>query len=167
MNTVGHEPVAIANFFLQKSKNGLTLMQILKLSYIAHGFKLGLELGELSNEYAEAWQYGPVFPSVYHEFKYSPPGPIKLLGTEIDEVTPVSSQFTDQDYEIMQAVHDIYGEVEGWRLSALTHREGTPWYKCYHEKGGKRIRGMMIDNDEIKIHFKQNIIDKYGVKICA
>ena len=160
-----HEPVAIANFFIAKSKSGLMLMQILKLSYIAHGFKLGLEMGELSNEYAEAWQHGPVFPSVYHEFKYEPPGKIKSLGTEIDEMTPVTSKFSEKENKIMQIVYDIYGEVDGWRLSRLTHEKDTPWYEAYHNKGGRRIRGVTIDNNVIKQHFKHKIIDKYGVRV--
>ena len=158
-----HEPVAIANFFIEKSGSGLTLMQILKLSYIAHGFKLGLDRGELSNEYVEAWQYGPVFPSIYHEFKYEPPGNIKSLGTEIDEATPVTSNFDEKENKIMQMVHNIYGGVDGWRLSRLTHQEGTPWHTFYHKKGGNKIRGLPIDNSVIKEHFKETIIDKYKV----
>ena len=160
-----HEPVAIANFFIEKSTTGLTLMQILKLSYIAHGFKLGLGIGELSNEYAEAWKYGPVFPSIYHEFKYEPPGKINDLGTEIDKITPVTSNFDKKELKIMELVHSAYGEVDGWRLSELTHQEGTPWYNLYHKENNKEIRGLSISNEDIKTHFKETVIDKYQVKL--
>lgn len=160
-----HEPVAIANFFIERSGEGLTLMQMLKLSYIAHGFKLGLDRGELSNEYAEAWKYGPVFPSIYHDFKHKPPGKIRTLGTELDQVTPVASDFDDADKKIMSMVDDIYGEVDGWRLSVLTHQEGTPWHTVFHKQGGDRIRGMVIDNEMIRGHFKKTIIDKYGISV--
>lgn len=158
-----HEPIAIANYFIKESKSGLTLMQILKLSYIAHGFKLGLDYGELSKEYAEAWKYGPVFPSIYHEFKYEPPGKIKSLGTEIDEITPVVSDFSEKEIKVLSLVHEIYGGVDGWQLSSLTHKKGTPWYKFYYEKGGDKIRGLNIDNADIKNHFKTEIIQKYNV----
>ena len=82
MQEEGHEPVAIANHFIELNPDGLTLMQLLKLSYIAHGFKLGLDLGPLSRELAQAWKYGPVFPSIYHKFKYNPPEKINQLATE-------------------------------------------------------------------------------------
>ena len=72
----GHNPIAIANHFIDLSPNGLTLMQLLKLSYISHGFTLALLDKPLADEYAEAWRFGPVFPSIYHEFKKKS-GPIK------------------------------------------------------------------------------------------
>ena len=72
----GHDPVAIANYFIglyeldkKNSGEGLDLMQLLKLSYLAHGFKLGITGHPLSNENLEAWRYGPVFPSIYQAFK--------------------------------------------------------------------------------------------------
>ena len=137
-----------------------------RLSYIAHGFKLGFDMGEFANEYAEAWKYGPVFPSIYHEFKYEPPGKITSLGTKIDEMTPVTSNFEPSELEILGLVYRIYGEVDGWRLSSLTHKEGTPWYDTYHQKGGKKIRGMPIENSEIAGHFKREIIEKYPLKLA-
>ena len=161
-----YNPIAIANWFIEKSDDGLTLMQLLKLSYISHGFKLGLDMGPMSEELVEAWKYGPVFPSIYHEFKYEPPGKIKCLGTEIDEITPVRDDFEDHDYKILELVNDIYSGVEGWQLSALTHVEGTPWWDSYHKKGGNKLRGVTIENSEIESHFKNNIIQKYNVSIA-
>lgn len=166
MKNKTHEPVAIANYFIEKSGGqGLTLMQILKLSYIAHGFKLGLDMGPLSCELAEAWKYGPVFPSIYHEFKFEPPGRIKALGTEIDEVTPVTTEFSEKEVNILDLVYDIYSPVEGWRLSKLTHERGTPWYGAYHNDGGKTTRGVSIDDDKIMSHFKEEIIQKYNIQV--
>ena len=53
----GHEPVAIANYFIDLSSKGLTLMQLLKLSYISHGFTLAFLDKPLADEYAEAWTH--------------------------------------------------------------------------------------------------------------
>ena len=166
MKNKTHEPVAIANYFIEKSGGqGLTLMQILKLSYIAHGFKLGLEMGELSCELAEAWKYGPVFPSIYYGFKREPPGRIKTLGTENDEITPVRTNFSEKERNVLDLVDEIYSPVEGWRLSKLTHEEGTPWHKAYYEGGGEEFRGISIKNEDIKTHFKNTVIQKYDIKI--
>ena len=162
MKPVGHEPVAIANFFLQKSKNGLTLMKILKLSYIAHGFKLGLDWGPMSNELAQAWKFGPVFPSVYHKFKRANPYSIKVPAQD-DTGKIISSQFDERDLKVLNLIDEIYGDVEAWRLSRLTHLEGTPWYIAYHEKGGGMTQGVEIDDVEVQRHFKNEVIKKYNV----
>ena len=162
MKSVGHEPVAIANFFIQKSKNGLTLMQILKLSYIAHGFKLGLDWGPMSNELAQAWRFGPVFPSVYHKFKRANPYSIKAPAQD-DAGKSIGSQFDEHDVKILNLIDELYGDVEGWRLSRLTHQEGTPWYIAYHKHGGSITQGVEIDDSAVKRHFKDEVIQKYDV----
>ena len=154
--TQGHDPVAIANYFIGLSKSkGLTLLQLLKLSYIAHGFKLAFFSKPLANEYAEAWKYGPVFPSIYHEFKYEKPGPIKNKAKWADmqsnTLKEVSSDFSDDEKTIMKLTHQKYSPLDGWQLSAITHAEGTPWAKAWKE--GKYIRGFSISNDTIEEHY--------------
>ena len=159
-----HNPVAIANWFTKKSEYGFDLVQLLKLSYIAHGFKLGLHSAPMANEYVEAWKYGPVFPSIYYEFRYrveNPSDKIKVLGAEIDEISPAINPFTKEEQKILQRVFEIYGKFDGWQLSKLTHEEGTPWHKAYHEKDGYKFRGVTIENKEIKNYFKTKIVEKY------
>ena len=152
----GHDPVAIANYFIDlSSPNGLTLMQLLKLSYIAHGFKLALLDEPLADEYAEAWKFGPVFPSIYHEFKYEKPGLIKDKAKWADMkkniLQPVSSNFNVNEETIMRLTYEKYGTLSGWKLSAITHAPGTPWHEAWQE--GKHIRGYSITNEKIKEHY--------------
>ncbi len=164
-----HNPVAIANHFINlNNQGGFTLMQLLKLSYIAHGFKLGL-MGvdnPLSNELAQAWPYGPVFPKIYNEFKTRPPGKINDVALYFNEdnnsFMPVSSDFTSEENEIMNLVYEIYGNIDGWKLSALTHKEGTPWHDVW-KKNVKKIHGMPIYNKDIESHFKNKVIGNYIV----
>ena len=158
-----HRPIAIANYFILKSNYSLTLMQILKLSYIAHGFKLGLSGKSLSKELAQAWQYGPVFPEIYHEFKWQPGRKIKKLGTGEDgDDIPIQSNFSQEDKKIMDVVYEIYGELSGAELSALTHKEGTPWYKSYYESEspGKDFYGVSIPNKEIQGHYRKSVLQR-------
>ena len=152
----GHEPVAIANYFIGLSSKGLTLMQLLKLSYISHGFTLAFLDKPLADEYAEAWKFGPVFPSIYHEFKYEKPRLIKnkarWANMETRSLQEVSSSFDKDEKAIMELTHEKYGPLEGWQLSAITHAPGTPWDKAWKE--GKHIRGFSIRNEEIKKHYQ-------------
>ncbi len=154
--SIGHNPIAIANYFIGLSDNGLTLMQLLKLSYISHGFTLALLDKPLADEYAEAWKFGPVFPSIYHEFKYEKPGLIKNKAQKANMVNntleDVSSHFDEDEKIIMDFTHKEFGNLDGWELSAITHAEDAPWYKAW--EAGKHIRGFSISNDEIKKYYK-------------
>ena len=159
-----HSSIAIANHFISLSKDGLTLMQILKLSYFSHGFKMGMfgVHDPLANEFVQAWKFGPVFPNIFHKFKYEPPGKIRKLAKYFDETTDslqiTQSAFNTNEVHIMKMVYNIYGGLDGWQLSALTHREGTPWYKAWHENDGEKgFLGITIPNEDIAEHFKNRI----------
>ena len=159
-----HSSIAIANHLITLSRNGLTLMHIMKLSYFSHGFKLGMVGANhpLANEFVQAWKFGPVFPNLYHKFKYEPPGIIKRPARYFDEKTNslqvVQANFNSDEVEIMKTVYQIYGDLDAWQLSALTHQEGTPWHKAWHENhGDKGFFGITIPNEEIAKHFKQKI----------
>ena len=156
-----HHPVAVANYFIGKS-GGLTLLQILKLSYIAHGFKLGLTGEPLVKELVQAWQYGPVFPCIYHEFKLTSSRLIEKQAKRFDSsqttLVPVDSNFTEYEKELMDSVYKHYGSLEGWALSSLTHKKDTPWYEAWHRPGGgKDFMGVTIPNEKIQKHFEQII----------
>ena len=104
-------------------------MQIIKLVYIAHGWMLGLFSEELIDDVVEAWRYGPVVPRTYHEFKRFGGYPIEV---------PVNSrqeELTHTQNSIIDAVHDVYRNVSGSKLSSLTHKKGTPWHDIYHTIG--------------------------------
>lgn len=67
-----HDPKAVANYILDCGKeDGETLspMKLIKLVYLAHGWNLGLTGEPLITEHVQAWRYGPVIPSIYHDFK--------------------------------------------------------------------------------------------------
>ena len=154
-----HNPLAIANYFIGLGKEKLTLMQLLKLSYFAHGFSLAILGKPLSEESAEAWKFGPVFPSIYYEFKFQGPGFIKEFAEEDDGESLIQGNFTNEELQLMKVVYQIYGSLGGWQLSALTHKQGTPWYEVW-SKEGEDHDGAPIDNVLIKGHFK-SIVQKY------
>ena len=166
--TATHDPLAIANYFItlnnKKVKKGLTLLQLLKLSYIAHGFKLALFGYPLANEAVQAWKYGPVFSSIYEGFKLGPQEIREFamdLADDMETLVPVSSNFSEEEERVMKLVYDIYGEFDGWRLSALTHQKDTPWRKVRKKDKKEGIYGSTIPNEKIKDYFKREIIDKY------
>jgi uncharacterized phage-associated protein len=138
--------VAIANEFIQlASGNPLSPMKLQKLVYFAHGWCLALTGQPLISERIEAWQWGPVIPALYQEFKGS--GPITRPAAIIRFVsdtgkivwsTPSLDDYPDDEQrrearEIIARVLQEYGGFSAIRLSNATHMAGTPWQQVYQE----------------------------------
>lgn len=114
-----------------------TPMQILKLVYISHGWMLGNYGKKLMNEPAEAWQYGPVVPSIYDRFKVFRGDPIDIA------LQDHSEQFDLVQFALVKEVVKQYRDYDGWALSHITHRKGTPWDTVY--RGGKGLWSIIPD----------------------
>lgn len=155
----------IANEFITLAKvhgQTLTPMKLQKLVYFAHGWCLALTEKPLISDRVEAWQYGPVIPSIYHEFKSAGNNPIVCPAMEIRRQgmkfcqQPVSfDDYPDNEErqhakEIVAKVFEIYGKYSAVRLSNATHLNGTPWQQVYHEG----VRGLKISNNVIKAYFQ-------------
>ena len=156
---------AIANEFLKLAKEEgkqIDPMKLQKLVFFAHGWHLALMDRPLINEKVEAWRYGPVIPSLYHEFKTFGNGPITECATVLNpERTPSGSiRFflsapeivgpdTDSVRQLIKRVWDVYGKLSGIQLSNLTHALDSPWAKT----PDKEIRGTDISDEDIKAYF--------------
>jgi uncharacterized phage-associated protein len=126
---MSHNPLLIANKIIELKNNDLTIMELLKLQYIAHGYLLAFRKTPLFKGRVEAWPYGPVIPEVYNAFKPQ--------GIHIKKPIPVRSEETipDESCEIIRSVIESYKQKSGWELSALTHIENSPWTQTVTEKG--------------------------------
>jgi uncharacterized phage-associated protein len=145
---LGKEPKRVAEYFLwraQQEGRALTPMQVLKLVYIAHGWLLGLNARPLVNEEIEAWQYGPVIPSLYHAYKQCGAGFIRDFSGSGDE------GFEYLELAIMDQVWNGYGHRSGISLSTLTHEPGTPWSLTVKDSG----LGAVISNDLIEDYYRR------------
>lgn len=139
--------VADAILRIAKSKNkSLTPMQLVKLTYIAHGWSLALRERDLFQNRIEAWQYGPVIPDLYHATKQYGRNPIPL--ERIGELKDIAVD--QQDSAFLSDVFDKYGHLDGITLSYLTHQAGTPWAQVYSH-GSRNIE---INDELIKKHYK-------------
>ena len=148
-----YHPIKIANYMVSKSlETGIKidLMQIVKLVYISHGWYLAYRNKPLVVEQAETWLYGPVMPSVYRRYKH-----FKSTINEIDLSYPIEELKADKDaVEVLDAVWYVYGDIEGGKLSTLTHQEGTPWRQAKEQKLS------LIPNDMIQEYYKKFLNEK-------
>ena len=162
-----YDPKSIANYFIDLADaegKKLTPLQLIKLVYIAHGWYLGLTGKPLINEPPEAWQYGPVIPSLYHalkihgndavthkiaEFQFVPGPEIKFANVVIQP--PADEKIT----KFLDSVWRAYGHLSGLQLSALTHQPSTPWYDTWEKEGAKYSKGVDIPEDSILRHYQE------------
>lgn len=153
-------PIAVANFFIQKSFDTgkeLTSMKLVKLVYIAHGWYLGLYGQPLLNEPTEAWKYGPVINSVYKEFKAFGNSQITRLGTIMDGLRMVTPFVSEDKKDFLNKIWDVYKDYNGLQLSTLTHQMNTPWNDIWNKQGGKNVSSAIIPNDLIQQHYKSKV----------
>ena len=145
--TAGYSPVSVANKFIELAKKntgkGLYLLPLIKLSYIAHGITLALTDRPLCNEPVEVWQYGPVFPSIFHAFKES------NHSRREDIIKDKIAGFTGEEENIIELTYKNYGGLDSFILSNITHKEGTPWKESYN----KKLR--IIPNELIKKYYQE------------
>ncbi|MDQ6989923.1 MAG: DUF4065 domain-containing protein [Mariprofundaceae bacterium] len=153
---------AVANLLINIARErNVTIdqMKLQKLVYISHGWNLAIANTPLISDEIQAWQYGPVIPVLYDEFKNCGRDPITDHATEINineetlEVTLTPPFIPDSDSHtvaLANKVWDIYGELTGSQLSNLTHMENTPWSSVYGDSPRSNIPNALIQE-----HFKQ------------
>ena len=149
-----HDSRAVANYILDladDSGRSLTIMQLVKLVYIANGWALALFEAPLIDEPVEAWQYGPVVPNVYRAFAGAGSRPISFRATEPFSSIEYRSKFSKDEKSLIRSVFDKYGSMHAYRLSDLTHRPNTPWSITYKKNGAYS----QIPQSVITAHFKK------------
>ncbi|HWD14178.1 MAG TPA: type II toxin-antitoxin system antitoxin SocA domain-containing protein [Pseudochrobactrum sp.] len=137
----------IANWFIQRAaRDGktLTIMQLLKLVYIAHGWFLETSGSPLIRNRIEAWKHGPVIPDVYNAFRKQG----ITIGSPINDFNAGLSYHAES---IVEYVYNTYSGLSAGRLSEMTHERNGPWDLATKAYGFFAP----IDNDTILSHYRQ------------
>lgn len=90
----------------------------------------------------EAWDFGPVVPAVYHEYKHF--GSSNII-EEIDEIPTISTI----DQGLINGKIEECNQYSASQLVDFTHHQ-TPWLKAY-----KKYCNNVIGNDAIKEFFSE------------
>lgn len=159
---------AIANEFLtlaEKSHKPISNMQLIKLLYIAQGFSLALlDKALFDDDSIQAWKYGPVVPSIYHEFKRFGSSPIdtkSIWASDKMGARYETPELRDKNKKtVVLITWQLYEKVPPEELIRLTHKPGTPWDVVY-EEGANNV----IPNYIIRAYYKE-FVDKlkYNIK---
>lgn len=137
----------IANWFVERAKQDgrvLSIMSLLKLVYIAHGWHLEMRNSPLITNKIEAWKYGPVIPDVYNAFRRQ--------GIDVSQTVSVKNrQMSPADAHLLNEIYRIYGRLPATVLSDMTHEPGGPWEQATRQRGWFAP----ITNDLIRSHYLQ------------
>lgn len=123
----------VANSILNtafKDGHGVSSMKLQKLIYFVYKRYLQETGSPLFDEHFEVWQYGPVLPSVYHEFKAHGSANISDYAYSVFDVEKkvfVVNEKAKDFYDALNYVWKNYRNYSATDLSKLTHREGTAW----------------------------------------
>jgi uncharacterized phage-associated protein len=154
---------SIANAFLTlANRDGKPIdpMKLQKLIFYANGYFIAENDGNpLVNEYFEAWDYGPVVPTVYYEFREYKDRPIKRLAYTWDRKLsrsivapqPVGDAVAEA---VIEWVWRSYGDFTGPELSSMTHKDGTPWSEARKRASNSGMRNERLEISETKRYFE-------------
>ncbi|HWX48162.1 MAG TPA: type II toxin-antitoxin system antitoxin SocA domain-containing protein [Roseomonas sp.] len=135
----------------------LTHMALHKVAYYAHGWRLAETGCPLLTEEFEAWEHGPVLPTVYGAFKAAGRTPISFRAERFNPATQQRSvargNFSPADRAFLRNILRAYGRLDALTLSDMTHRKGGPWDRVWNAADGKITLGMKIKNQAIRAAF--------------
>ena len=144
----------VANYVISLASNnvigddgeveGVTNLKLQKILYFIEAYSLAVAGKSLFPDSIEAWEYGPVIPSVYHKFKTFGSSPIIQKETKVKVDEKTASLISD--------VWNTFNKYSASRLVDITHRH-DPWKNTY-AKNSKSGLKTSISRDEMKKYYK-------------
>jgi uncharacterized phage-associated protein len=125
----------------------VTQMKLQKMAYFAHGYHLARYGEPLIKEDFEAWQFGPVAPSIYNEFNLYGSDPIMM--EEPARVEQALRTLPPQAWEAINYTWEATKDISAYKLSGWTHKRDAPWAAAYRPN----VPGTIIPNSDIKAYF--------------
>jgi uncharacterized phage-associated protein len=106
----------------------------------------------LFHDRIEAWDHGPVVPSLYHQYKHYGSQPL-----------PVVTDFNRKDLDsadraALSDLYDYYAQFSAWRLRNMTHEE-APWADA-SKRANKEISVQALVD-----HFNPRVDDNYARRL--
>lgn len=150
---------SLANVLLdwaQLKQVSMSNMKLQKIVYFCHADVLAATGRPLIDQTFEAWEYGPVIPSLYTEFKIFGAGPITGRATKFNPATCIREVASDCNLggleKIVSQSFERYVRYSASALSNLSHSENGPWAAALARFERGSHRGRNIENELIERH---------------
>lgn len=132
------EALNVANSILYRAFNeniDITPMKMQKMIYLVYKSYYKRTDKKLFDEKFEVWKYGPVLPSVYDAFKVNGANAIREYHKESNGSVFVVNEDTSRNFkDVLDLIWNKYKHYDGIRLSEMTHRKNTAWWKAVQRK---------------------------------
>jgi len=143
------------------SLRDMTHMKLQKLVFFMHAWGLALYEKSPVSEQPQAWEYGPVFSSLYHILKTYGSTPVtdglEQMNPATGQMVPMIPPMEDHHFwQLLGQVWERYGGFDAFDLSALTHEDDSPWASARNAKRG------FLDDDEITDFYRRKRDVQYG-----
>lgn len=146
---------AIANFILDRcDEQGrrISHLALQKLVFFCHVWSLVQKGQPLVRHQFEAWEYGPVLPYLYRDFREFERDPITTRARSLNPNTGtrdvVEGKFDDETKKMLTKVVNFYSRLSATDLVKISHVKGGPWDQIWNHSG-KVNPGMRIPNELI------------------
>lgn len=155
MNCVLDVARYIINYSNEKDY-GVSNLKLQKLLYLVQAYFLLNRNGVCFKEEIQAWDFGPVVPEAYHEFKRFGSGDIPPIKAYFEMDSGYSSVcqreyqedvISSKDRELIARVVDNFKDYSATDLVRLTHHQ-APWSDAYCPGENREI-----DPDAIQRYF--------------
>lgn len=178
VNNKPYIPMYVANYVIKRSNElgyNINNLKLQKILYFLQAEYLSEEGNRLFDEDMEKWKYGPVTPSVYHEYKIFGAKDI----TEVDikvivrlpregETPNLLCTYIKEDYDdsmvditdrqkIDSMLYEI-GNTNSFDLVEETHKHSI--WRDYSDKIMAGIQGIVYSDEEIADYFNRHEEDK-------
>jgi uncharacterized phage-associated protein len=124
-------------------------LELQKILYVAHMVHLGRHGQPLLPETFEAWDYGPVIPSLYHQAKMFGAEPVRdvFYGVKVPD--------GGAELETIREVVQFLAPMTPGQLVDLTHWGDGAWAKHYRPG----VRHIPIPNPDVQNEFRARQAD--------
>jgi uncharacterized phage-associated protein len=146
----------VANSLLLRAREknipGMSPLKVQKLLYFLNGWYLVQTSKPLIGDRFQAWAYGPVVESLYHELKTWGSDAVNGFISEFDPETRAEKSYkiSSSDlifWRLLDRVLEKYGKFSALELSTLSHEDGSPWSQA------KKLGQQYIDDNALRNHF--------------
>jgi len=154
-----YSPSLVANAFLYKARQSgaqLSHMKLQKLVFFMHAWSLALAGGSVVAARPEAWTYGPVFDTLYHELKGFGSRPVDGYLVQMNPLSgqreaQIPHQADEGFWRLLDQVWGRYSPLTALQLSELSHEPGGPW-----EQARKALK-LQLDDEVVRDFYRAKL----------
>lgn len=169
LTVTGYDGRAVANCVLDLCDSlgvAVSNLSLQKIVYFCHVWSLISLHRPLVRHSFEAWEFGPVLPYLYREFRKFDRGAISERALEIDTITgnfrKVEYAFDQETELLVRQITKFYSRIRASDLVELSHADGGPWHKVWNH-GGSVNPGMKISNADV-VDFYSKVVRPFSIQ---